>query len=94
MIVTYSSSLVIIVTSGTPGTVPSAPASFSLRARNEIGRFDIASVAASQHVPENETFAFIFKVETEGQIRYFLQVQLLDFNIVLVIISSLVCSQV
>ena len=59
---------------GTPGTVPSAPASFSLRERNEIGRFDIVSAAVSQPVPEDEQFAFIFKVETTEKTRYFVQV--------------------
>ena len=77
--------------------MPSTPASFSLRERNEIGRFDIVSAAASQPVPEDETFAFIFKVETAEEIRYFLQVHSVDvFNthVLLVIITSPVCSQV
>ena len=87
----------MMVISGTLGIVPSVPASFSLRARNEIGRFDIVSAAASQPVPEDERFAFIFRVETADETRYFLQVHSVSYIRVrelLAIITSSVCSQV
>jgi hypothetical protein len=65
----------IDINEGTPGALPSAPTAFSLRARNEFGRFDVVSANASQPAPEDQLFAFIFKLEMpEGAIHYVLQV--------------------
>ena len=76
--------------SGTPSALPSAPTTFSLRARNEFGRFDIVSANASQPVPEDQLFAFIFKVEMpDGKIHYVLQVHSVRyFNVLLLVIFT------
>ena len=94
MIVTFKSCVVMMVILGASGTLPSAPSSFSLEARNEIGRFDIKSAAASQSAPENGLFAFIFKVETVDEIAYVLQVRRVRyFNALLLLVIILICSQ-
>jgi hypothetical protein len=58
--------------------LPSVPTSFALEGRKEIGRFNILSATASQSAPEDELFAFIFKVEVSEKMHYVLQSSLRD----------------
>ena len=60
--------------SGSPGTLPSSPLSFTVSARTETGSFDITSANASQSTPEDGISAFIFRVEAADETSYILQV--------------------
>ena len=78
MAVMFSDAVNITLCSGwstdVPLTAPPPPTSFSLSARDEIGRFNVTSATSSQTEPTDQISAFVFRIKSGQDIYYIVQV--------------------